>query len=506
MGIRFSLTDSIVQYPLVQVSAVIDVALPPITIEVLSSDHKKDTSAEGFEIVATTSAGTIDSGGARATVANGVATFYTLRFVTEADFPSLTFTISAPGNPMDGATLTTGAIMVNRRPVDASEIAIVSPENTAIADYARYPANEYATFTFANLAAVSIFANIAIRDSAHQLGVDPTDAYAVVEPQSDEVSLTATPTRLTLGNSTVEYIQFKNVRATAYKTGNIAGTPFYVSFVVVDSSSPRLLGRSVRLGPIVLTDVVDVAVCIGRNNKPTVVVELEISVAELTSRKADFKSQLSYLMGVEESRINVDNIRAVRGVDHRTVRVWSGAKVNVQFDEPTDASTNRKSSNDLAAELVLVDPECGTALTGSDSSQSAMLLRSSYYLANDQSCDEAAFILSLNTSNTCNQQGTTSTCDCYLENTVQDYGLACVDAPDIQDDLYEMCALLSTCRSTLITNVCEDILQNKKRNWTWVWGTVGGVAGAIVIAGIVVYKCGFFTKTSQKINANKDVD
>ena len=340
-------------------------------------------------------------------------------------------------------------------------------------------------------------------------------AAATTTPPTTITSTTAAPPTLTTaapstGGTTVTWTPFIHIRHIRVAEVLRPAEPITIRIEVLAASSSTVGLSSLSIGPIHTAASAAAAACAGRSNKPVVVLELASSAAAFVANNESFRGDLAYTMGVEEGRVAFSELRLARGSDFRTVARWDGVKVNVAFEDPTRTSTNRKSSAELAEELATIDPYCrtrssdtqtgGSGAVGSSSSSGGggkvisplstvrenevtPTLRAAYFLANDRSCDVAAFRAGLAESVVCNNDGTVATCECYLRHVVASHGVACTREPAVADELLQMCKLLSTCRSADIANVCEDVLASYVRSYWWVWVVF---AGAVVVAAVAV--------------------
>ena len=481
-GLRFSSTNSLFIYPGQPSSAVLNVALPPITIELVDSLYVADTSNNDVVIVATTSSGQLDANGAREIVTKGKAVFSTLKFISIGDEPILTFKAQSALQPVGGKSITTGSLTLTTLPIASFEIAFMSST-----DGNNDVTHEFQAFTFAKLSDVKVHTVVMVRDSAHQYESSAAASVEIRESCDQASIIDTTLQSIAVGGRTANFTTTFSRYWDGYLNSDI-----YITFTVQGGGNALLVGKSVTVGPIKVLERSGTAKCADLVANPIVVMEFRISVAEFTAAADDIKSKVAFLVGAEANRVKFANIRKVRGVDHSTVAHWTGTKVDVSFLDPLTTSTNRKSSSQLASELAKLNLACQS---GSD-----LGLETLYLLAQDNDCDADAFLASLNESAVCAATGVIPLCQCYEAGVMHSWGMNCVDESGLEDEYRDLCGLLSACAEAETNDVCEDFYSRQPLDWLkYLWWSLAVVVPAGVMV-LVLKRYGIICQQTHQSN------
>ena len=458
-GLRFSSANSLFIYPGQPSSAVLNVALPPITIELVDSLYVADTSNNDVVIVATTSSGQLDANGAREIVTKGKAVFSTLKFISIGDEPILTFKAQSASQPVGGKSITTGSLTLTTLPIASFEIAFMSST-----DGNNDVTHEFQAFTFASLLDVRIRTVVMVRDSAHQY--ESSSLGTLEMTQSSDEAVVEVKKVSFVGQSANFTTTFSD-----WISDSTRGAAIYVKYVVTSGSNPLLLGKTLTIGPIKVESSSTHAACSSVLSSPVVVGEFRTPIETFSPNLT--RSSIAYLMGVEANRVKFANIRKVKGVDHSTVAQWTGTKVDVSFLDPLTTSTNRKSSSQLASELVELHPGCNTG----DLNVAAFYLKE-----HDNGCDPEAFNVAVNYSAVCAIASSTSDdkCACYLSKLFDVWGTKCSTDEDVHANFVVVCGEVASCQKPKMTEICTVVLSGEESSLAWVW-VVSFVLLAVVL-------------------------
>lgn len=500
-GIRFALQDSLVQYPTQPLSAVVDVALPQVVIELVDSAGAFDERSD-IPITAAPSTGLLYVDGATERFSKGRAVFTMLRFAALGDSPVITFTVdSTPLTAAAGKTLKTGRITLTPSPIPAFELAfspILDVNNNVTQEWQTI--DQFATIEAVNAGKLSV--SIILRDSAHQI----SPAFgAEIEMTSLQAKVIAKPTLLdplapcgcvnfSVSNNIIELLP------------TFTGTEIFIVFRYKRNSGNQILtGKTLTLGPIVISRSGSggggARTCTAAGQTLPVVAEFRIPLGSFDQQRELQRASIAYLMGVETDRVtfdtssNVTRPRPTSGIDVLTLTKWVGTKVNVLFEKPTATSTNRKSPAQLAAEFVNLRPGCETA---------GLLLELVYYEKDDKSCKSDAFRAKAAESNECVARGGDS-CDCFAD--IESWGLVCADesadAPT-RRLLLDVCGVLARCRDDGIQNVCASLLAVSPPSLVWVWILLGALGGVGIIVAVLWWRGFRPWKTASTLHRTVD--
>jgi hypothetical protein len=465
-GLRFAADVSVIAYAGQASSAVLNVALPAVTVEVTDSRGELDTTDSTTVIVASVSAGQLDATGARERVTRGRATFHGLKFSSMVDEPLLAFRAYQSARALAGRSLSTGRFMLTTLPVAEFNLGFL-PQLTAESQVT----HAFKSFIFQNLTDAVVRASIVVLDSAHQRATAVTSTI-YISPSSEQVNLDSSELKSIDSRSACACANFSN-RITGYKDGYQPGTPIYVTYTAVDASG-LLRGKTVVAGPIVVGSLLAGATtCAANLVAPVVVAEFRMTVAQF--RAANVRSQLAYLMGIELGRVTVQDasLTSITRVDHSTLATWVGSKAAIVFGDPLPASTNQKTSAQLAADFVGLRPRCDTV--------SVLKLEAAYYQQDDQKCSPDGFRASITTSRQCADQSILNPCQCYNLGVFAAWGFACAEDKAVLSEFLEICKDLADCAEVEIYDVCQTVLANEETSWTWAYIVLGCGLGLIVI-------------------------
>eukprot|EP00744_Colponema_vietnamica_P010557 GILI01014908.1.p1 GENE.GILI01014908.1~~GILI01014908.1.p1 ORF type:complete len:723 (+),score=113.53 GILI01014908.1:316-2169(+) len=481
-GLRFAKSSSLILYNNQPTTAVINIALPQIIVEVIDSIYQFDSTANGIVIVATTSTGTLDTDGSTAVVSAGVAIFTTLKFTTIADNPTLTFRAQKTTTAVAGKTVQTGAISITQLPTASSQIAF-STQLSATNNFTE----QYQSLTFDTLSEAVIYASVTVRDSSHQFSETFADEISI-EVRCDEATL-QTSSSITIGGTTGAVYANFTTRFISYNNAYL-GAPIFLKYVVESSTNSLLVGKTLVAGPITIRSVSEAGTCTRQISSPQVVAFFSGTVGSFEAQQAAMTSSLSYLMNIEASRLKIQSVTAATGMDLASVTKWAGVRVLIEFDSPTTASVNQKEPAQLANEFVSLRPMCLEPING-------FSLRDVYYAADEASCDSSSFNQALNDTRTCLNAGITPSCQCYDEYLFSPVGSACANSAQYSNFFSSLCnndAL--ECKEAAVLNICMDVIDNSNMAYWWIFGLVGGLVVIAVIL-FILYKKGYICKSKQ---------
>lgn len=478
-GLRFAQEGSLFTYPGQPSSAVVNIALPTIVIEMVDSLHQFDNSNSDVVIVASASSGELDPDGSREVMSKGRASFSTLKFTSVGDEPTITFrALDSTTQPVAGKAVTTGTLTVTTLPIRSFEIVfspVVGPNNNV-----SYP---FQSFDIA--ISTPIMASIAIRDSAHQFEPVATETV-IIEVIPDGAQLDSS-NLLSIAPPGPANVNFTN------RIRDARASEIFLTYRVTGGSNPLLTGKSLTIGPIRIIGQ-SALTCSNQLDSPTAVAEFKIAIDEFRAQESDVRLRIAYMMGVEPSRVLLSDIRLASGVEHDTLRRWTGTKVDVTFDKVQPGSTNRKTSAQLYAEFIALRPTC---------EQGGLCLAAVYSKEIDKGCDINNFYQLQNASEACTR--TLSECECYADQMFKfNDGQVCKDEPSLESAYYEICRKLSVCRTASIQSVCDDILKAKSVNLIWLWATIGSVGGVVLI--LFLLKQRGFIKSQGKASLHNTID
>jgi hypothetical protein len=476
-GLRFAADVSVIAYAGQASSAVLNVALPAVTVEVTDSRGELDTTDSTTVIVASVSAGQLDATGARERVTRGRATFHGLKFSSMVDEPLLAFRAYQSARALAGRSLSTGRFMLTTLPVAEFNLGFL-PQLTAESQVT----HAFKSFIFQNLTDAVVRASIVVLDSAHQRATAVTSTI-YISPSSEQVNLDSSELKSIDSRSACACANFSN-RITGYKDGYQPGTPIYVTYTAVDASG-LLRGKTVVAGPIVVGSLLAGATtCAANLVAPVVVAEFRMTVAQF--RAANVRSQLAYLMGIELGRVTVQDasLTSITRVDHSTLATWVGSKAAIVFGDPLPASTNQKTSAQLAADFVGLRPRCDAK---------GLSLEAAYYQQDDSSCVPAAFRAAAVTSAHCVASGAEDTCRCYATGVVAQWGDVCVEEPTLKVEFTALCNTLRNCAEAEIRSVCTSVLGTTESTLLWLWILLGCLGGVLVL-GVVAKQRGMLQR------------
>ena len=336
--------------------------------------------------------------------------------------------------------------------------------------------HEYFSTTFAATALnPSVKATLILVDSAHQR-VRALPPNVAVQVLVDGVE--------------VDRRRFDATCLCARFNTNVTGTTAqYFSYRVVESPTNQLLlGRELTIGPIQIaaTGTSSVGALSGgvsvRAKFKTALIQFRAPAYVLRVRET-----IARMMGVELSRVEIPNTDAeivfTRGTEHENLDEWTGTKATITFHNPTSASINRKSAEELEAEFLQIRPRCDAQ---------DLFLDSVFRILQDRDCDPAAFRAQKVARQTC-VDGGTSTCECYdqADENVLAFNLQmerCFDNPDLYSEMYLLCTEIQTCATVADTVLfqCESILNQETYSLAWVAAPVGGFV--LLVGGLVIAK------------------
>jgi hypothetical protein len=504
--------DSLISYPSQVSSAVVDVALPPIIVEIVDSENKADTTDSSTLILAGTTSGQLDSTGVRQTVVNGRAVFSTLRFSQVGERPILTFSVfTSPSPAVQGKTLKTGSMTVSSWPIPDFEIAFLPALIAGVNDI-----GGKTSLTFGNFTDVRIRAVVVVQDSAHQQAFPQVLNDVTLGVDSDEVTLsgskvftirsTGPTSRVTSCPGCADF----DITFSGYKSGVPRGSSVFLRFTVLDTKTAVLLGKSLVFGPVIVSSDQSTT-CSISEAAPGVVVEFAtpLSTFIVPSALAAVQSGIAQLMGVETARVSLQatDAKAVTRVNHSNPQAAiSGTKTTVSFlNTGVETSANKKPAAELANEFVSLRPQCDAP---------ALKLLAVYRTQDDQSCRPTDFTRALTQSQECARSQ--EECSCYVANLPLDpttltklnwatQAASCTEETSLQTQLLLTCRNLRTCSNVDIQNVCDSVLVTGPTDLTWLWASIGSVGG-LLLTIVVVKVSGVCDRRAKKVTLNAEGD
>jgi hypothetical protein len=468
-GIRFAERDSHVVYSGQATSAVVNVALPQIVIEILDSLGNFDASDSSTVISATVSHGTLEPVGSQITASKGRAVFGALQLSSISESTVLTFT-ALGSSLIGGKFVSTGKIRTTTLPVPDYELAFdgsgASTANAVLYPLHRLVVNDTTT----------LHATVLVRDSAHQPVPAVTGAVRI-ELQAPAVVLDGTSSIL-LAPESVAAAQFA-FRITAYREGFSATTPVMLYFNATTADG-LVRGKVIVAGPITVGALSQgSSACSANLVAKATIAEFRMLPNEFTT--STVLDRLAFLLGIAPSRIVIDrnDLKEIARIDHSTLVPWRGTKARITFTDPSATSTNRKTSAELAADFVALRPGCDGKDIG---------LQAVYYEEDDRSCDATKFEASEAETKKCVVDGEQDECACYSTGVIGTWGKVCAEDPSVRPKLEATCKRLVTCRDAEIQNVCDTILPSAAFDLVWLWATLGGVGFFGLLVGGLALK------------------
>jgi hypothetical protein len=490
VGLRFAPDQSLIAYPGQRSSAVLNVALPPITIELLDSVGQYDSTDSSVVIVATTSSGQLDAFGSMERVTAGRATFNGLKFTRVVEEPRLTFTAFQTRHPVAGRSISTGQFLVTALPITDYDIAFL--DYTSVNNDVNYA---FKTFIFQNLSEATVRASIVIVDSAHQRKTVSLNTF-YIRPSSEQATLDAAELKSIGPRTACACANFTN-RITGYKDGYSAGTPIYITYTVTDGTG-LLRGKAITVGPISVGELQQNSKsCAANLIAPAVIAEFRTPIDSFSA--ASVKANLAFTMAIESSRVVIrpDSVKSISRVDYSNMNAWDGTRAVVTFGDPLPTSTNRKTSAQLAATFVGLRPQCDA---------NSLNLDAVYFEEDDRSCDTTAFAESMATTKACVEAGIMGECQCYDLNVIAHWGTACYEDPALQADFSSLCNTLKDCAEAEVQKVCQKILASQETSLVWLWALLGSLGGVIIILIILRQKGILRAPKKASLNSNKNAD
>lgn len=495
-GIRFAKSsNSFFQYAGQSATAVVNVAMPQIQIEIVDSLGNVDTSGSGITLAVTASGGGLFVDGGIATFVNGVATLSTLRFTTRADGVVVTFTVqqSAKYPLLSGKTLSSGIVSVSALPVPAVRLGMIAATSCAAGFVC--PSHPHQAFTFATIADVKINVTLTIFDNTNQpTFVDDGTMIGVAQESSEaDIAFGSTTGQMVVPIGKPFAIQTTLNGWSA--THGPSSAPMYIRYRVIHSPAyPGLVGSQVVVGPLTVGVASAAANCPGAAAAPVVVLKLyeQLSTVQAAQWTTTFLRRIAYLMGVEPSRITLVGLPSTTaGVRVDTSR-WVGTRIAVQFTDPTPSSSNRDSAAALASSLVSLRPDCDAPELG---------IASVFLLKDEKSCVAADFNLAVADATRCSVTGFFTTCQCYQDNVISKMGIACSIDVNIKTSFSDMCQQLADCPQSEIISVCSEALNSRGGWWLWV---IVGVLSFLCFAGVVYFVLKKIVLRPSAVRLNKE--
>jgi hypothetical protein len=493
--LRFG-ADSSISRPAQPFSAMLNMALPPIHVELVDSANQFDDTDSSTVIIASASSGKIDDNGGRELVKNGKATFAALKFSTVADEATITFTAVQTHNAVAGKSITTGLFTLTTTAIPTFELAF-----SDTVDVNNMVSHPFQPFVFRNMSDgnPTIVASIIVRDSAHQVAPVGAATKITIEVLCDEGRLGGGQPAAVIQSTTGCVCANFSSRITAQDPDYAEGTPFYLRYIVTAATGTAagLIGSSLVVGPITVEATQQKqSTCAAHLQSPTVVTEFRLEPTELRQRAAATVAGLAFLMSVDETRVVLDlsTVADISRIDHLTLAQWSGAKVSLNFGEPAADDANQKSSAQLAADFVALRLRCEA---------NSLSLAAAYYATDVKNCDAAQFTQSLAETKLCAAGATLPKCQCYAIGVIASWGQACFDDKTVASELLTVCDELSACGDAEIRNVCTHVLANDPRSLLWLWLLLGAT-GAVAIGIFVLYKRGYLTRRRTTLHKDDD--
>ena len=494
-GLRFAATKSLLSYATQPTSAVQNIALPPIVVEVVDSLNNFDPSDSSMVIVATTSSGQLDPNGARETVLGGRATFSTLRFTTAAEQPVLTFTAFQTAAAVAGQSVSSGPITLTTLPIPEYEIAFSS-----ILDANNDVSGIFQRMTFRNTSVAIIRASIVVRDSAHQPQTTITESLTLDMTSDEAIPENISPSQAIVDSGTACACANFTVRVSNWRPGYPRGAPIFFKFTVSSSSNPLLLGRTLTIGPITIeAEQQQLGTCAANLAAPTVVAELTTNVDTFRRNLATVTGNVAKLMGIENDRVTFKSAdaSAVTRVDPATLQSFSGTKVRLTFGEPLATSTNLKTSAQLASEFVALRPRCDAQ---------ALDLFDVYFADDDRVCDLTQFNDAVARGKACVTNGEFPVCQCQSVYVFSTWGYLCADNDAAKTTIRTLCQGLSACADESIASVCTSaaVVLQDDRTWLYVFA---GLLGGVLLLVMYLQYAGYIDRwLRSKANLNEAGD
>ena len=528
-ALRFS-TDrlSMINYPGQKSSAVLNVALLPIAVELVGSDSSlsdvataavsssSSTSAGGgtsspasFFVSVEASKGTLDPNGQRVEVVKGRAVFPSIRFLSLAELPTLTFTVtSGPSSRVVGLSIATGPVTLTPLPVLEYELAFGRDDSKNAIQ------TMFQSFTLDAFGKDTMRASVFVRDSAHQLaapfdGGPPLQHTSSIAVESDQAVLTGSAEALVSPLTACGCANF-SFTIGALKAGVNPGAAVFLRFVVLASSSPSLLmSKPLMAGPIQVlsasgatagsaaTTGATASCTTGGAVAPVVVVEFKTPIGTFQNDMKSTVDSIAQLMGLESDRVvmNAKDLKGVSRIEPTTLQTIPVTKAYITFNGPALQSSNQKSSAQLADEFMSLRPRCDAPTLG---------LYAVYGTKSDNDCNPTAFALNLGKARDCSSNGDAAECDCYVKHFVES-AKPCAEEATLQTSLIRTCQELRTCSSIDIQNLCDGVLVVRPVNLTWLWIVLGSVGGIGLVLAVLKFT-GVLNRNKSKLTFSADTD
>jgi len=521
-AIRFRKYTSLVTYEGQSLSAVQNIAIPPIEIEMIQSSYQIDETNNKAVVVATASSGVLHPDGVVATMERGIARFLLLKFTSKARDAVITFTVLQDNVDAQGKQIQTGIVILTLLPIPALWLSFVDSGNTKI----KQPRQEFTLDTFS-----STIDNVTLglKDSSYQFSIqsrssgDNSLVMSVFGPEGTTLEAycaghpatvvtadgqfissgaapvsgppTATTNMLVCPAESNGLFRFEKVRFTS----NNPPPNIFLTFKAYSYSGKSIVdGQELVAGPIVLTTRTRTETCTSTNEQPIVIAELKRSPERVIQTELSLKQQIAFLMGVEVERVIFPKLlstKAIQGVDITTGEAWRGSKVEVMFAPPTLTSTNKKSSVKLADDFRKIRP---------GPLSEAMDLREVYLQSEDKSCEVEKFYAAKNAADEKCERGCGTKCGdndkclCWSENPVITlHGKRCQslaetsvneEAKQLLSVMIQMCKSLVYCKDdNAIRDVCLDLYKAEVTTiWTFVIGPIVFCAACLI--GWIIYR------------------
>ena len=311
---------SLVTYEGQPLSAVQNIAVPPIEIEMIDSAYQFDDTNSEVVIVATASSGILHPDGVVAKMERGVARFLLLKFTSKARDSVISFTALQDNIPAQGKKILTGAIALTQRPIPTLWLSLLDDGVSTI----KQP---MMPVMLENFSSPIPFVTLGLKDSAYQFDLTNLDTSLVVQvigPSgmattcSPELPLSAVSGILACPIDKVGMFHFSNLRFTARS----APENIFITFIAYSSSGKSITdGQSIVVGPILLQTRSGTESCASSNDQPIIIAELTISPADVQKTELALRQQIAFLMGVEVTRIIfpiLATTKKINGVDVST--------------------------------------------------------------------------------------------------------------------------------------------------------------------------------------------
>ena len=474
-ALRFDNANSLITYEGQIMTGAVNIALPPITVQLVDSNNLPDASGDGFVISVSSTSGDIDASGSREIVSNGKAVFSNIKFTAMGNEPRLVFTAFQTNQPVQGKSISTGVFVLAALPIPFFEIAFTKVRSE-FADVTY----QFQTMTFATLADAQFKVSIFVRDSAHQVHSSSDGNVISIESVSDEAQIENRAGSTIVGlDPLCNCANFTTAITRANDIQYPRGTAIYVRYRVT-AGPALLLGKQLVVGPIIIEQelrpsgsTAATTSCEASLITPVILGEFALSPAAFVGARAATKAALATRLGVEPQRVTIlDDIKSITRRDFDTGGEWTGTLARIIFSNPFPSSTNLRTSAQLADEFVKLRPQCDKV---------QLNMRTAYFEEDVKTCDVTAFRASLDAAHVCARSLFVPLCQCYDEGPAAIWGFPCEEEPTAQTMLVEMCSATVDCSEASIQAVCSGLVSALATSLAWLWALLGSTVGLIMI-------------------------